>query len=249
MNVSIITVSFNSRATITDTIESIHRQSFDAIEHVIIDGGSSDGTVPLVESEIRSGDHFLTEVDDGIYDAMNKGIDLASGDIIGILNSDDFYVSNQVVERVVEVFEETGCDAVYGNIEFVDQFQKEKVIRTWKSSPYKAGSFRRGWHPPHPSFFVKRKVYERYGLFDLSLRIAADFELMLRFLERYQIKAEFLDKILVRMRYGGESTKSIKNSIIGNREVMRAFQKNYIPVSPLLPALRLMRKLKQFFFR
>jgi len=249
MTASIITVSYNSQSTIEDTISTTQGQQSACIEHVFVDGASSDGTVALVEAKVRKGDVFISEPDDGLYDAMNKGIGLASGDIIGILHSDDFYYSDKVIRHVVDTFESTGCDAVYGNLEFVDAVDTDKVIRVWKSSPFHSGSFRKGWHPPHPTFFVKREIYEKYGSFDTTFNISADFELMLRFIEKHRIHVEYLDEVLVRMRYGGESTGSLKKIIEGNRNVLRAFKKNGIPVSPLYPVLRLLPKLKQFIIK
>lgn len=249
MKISIITVSYESFDTIGSTISSVQGQSCSQIEHVIVDGDSSDGTVALVRSRIREGDAFISEPDGGLYDAMNKGLGMASGDIIGILNSDDFYASDQIIEKVVQKFGETGCDAVYGNLEFVDAGNTGHVIRVWKSSLYKPGSFQKGWHPPHPTFFVRREVYEKYGLFDTSFNVSADFELMLRFIEKYCIHIEYLDEVLVRMRYGGESTGSVSKIIEGNRNILRAFKKNGFSVSSFYPVVRFWPKLKQFICR
>lgn len=247
IKVSIITVSYNSVSTIGDTIESVQGQSYAPVEHIFIDGGSTDGTVSQVQSRIRNCDILVSEPDKGIYNAMNKGVHLASGEIIGILNADDFYYSEEVIDHVVETFHKTGCDAVYGNMDFVCEHAPERIVRHWQSTAYKRGSFRFGWHPPHPTFFVKKEVYERFGDFDQSFRISADFDLMLRFIEVHQVKVEFMDEALVYMRYGGVSTKSLKNMIIGNIEVMKSLKKNNIPLSPFYPLYRLLPKVKQFF--
>lgn len=245
MKISIITATYNSEKTITHTLKSVAAQTYPHIEHIIIDGGSSDKTMELVRS-FSSVSKSISEPDKGIYDAMNKGIRLATGSIIGILNSDDFYASDDIIEKVVSRFNETDCDALYGNLDFVDPINTKKVVRRWKSSPYTLGSFRRGWHPPHPTFFVKKDIYEKYGLFDTDLQVSADFEIMLRFIEKFQIKVDFFDETIVKMRYGGESTGSLKNILRGNRNVLLAFKKNGISVSPLYPLLRLLPKLKQF---
>jgi glycosyltransferase involved in cell wall biosynthesis len=180
---------------------------------------------------------------------MNKGIAIADGDIIGILNSDDFYASTNILQQVVQLFETTGCDAIYGNLDFVAPGNIAKVIRYWKSSPYISGSFQKGWHPPHPTFFVKREVYAKYGLFDTSLEISADFELMLRFIEKNKITTQYLNNTIVKMRYGGVSTTSLKGIIAGNNNVLKAFRKNQISISSFYTIQRVVMKLKQFLKR
>ena len=246
---SIITATYNSAAHIADCIASVNKQNYSNVEHIIIDGDSKDSTLEIIKSVPNRITKIISELDNGIYDAMNKGIILAKGDIIGILNSDDFYASNDILEMICKKFEATGCDAFYGNLDFVDSKDTKKVIRHWKSSPYISGSFKKGWHPPHPTFFIKREIYERYGLFDTSLNVSADFELMLRFIEKHKIKVEYLNETIVKMRYGGESTGSLKKIIEGNRNVMKAFRKNGIKISPFYPAIRLIPKIKQFILK
>jgi len=219
------------------------------IEHIIIDGASSDNTIQEIKNTSNRISKIISEPDRGIYDAMNKGIALATGDIIGILNSDDFLASNEVISKIVEKFENEKCDAVYGDLDFVASNDPNKIVRQWKSSPYVKGSFRKGWHPSHPTFYVKREIYEKFGNFDISLNVSADFELMLRFIEKNQIKVHYLNETIVKMRYGGESTGSFKKIIEGNRNIMKAFKKNNIPVSPFYPIIRLLPKLKQFFIK
>lgn len=249
MKISIITATYNSAAHVEDCITSVNNQSFENINHIIIDGKSTDETINIINALPNRVTNIVSEPDRGIYDAMNKGIKCASGDIIGILNSDDFYSSEKIVSAVVGVFEKTGCDAVYGNLDFVDAEKTEKVIRHWNSKRYKDGSFTKGWHPPHPTFFVKKEVYEKYGTFDISLDVSADFELMLRFIEKHRIHAEYLNEVLVKMRYGGESTGSLSKIIEGNRNILKAFRKNGIYVSPFYPIVRLLPKIKQFITR
>jgi len=249
MKISIISATYDSAPTIASCINSVNKQTHSYIEHIIIDGVSKDNTLEIIKATPNRVTKIISEPDQGIYDAMNKGIKLATGDIIGILNSDDFYATSDIIQKVVERFKEANCDAVYGNLDFVDQTNTEKIIRHWQSSPFIPDSFKKGWHPPHPTFFVRKEIYDRYGLFDISLNVSADFELMLRFIEKHQIKVSYLDETIVKMRYGGESTGSLKKIIEGNRNIMRAFKKNGIKVSPFYPALRLIPKLKQFISR
>lgn len=249
MKVSIITGTFNSQSTIVSCIESVNNQSFSNIEHIIIDGQSSDITVDKIKSTPNRVSKIVSEPDNGIYDAMNKGIRLAKGDIIGILNSDDFYASDSIIETIAAIFQDTGCDSVYGNLDFVLQNDTSKIIRHWESSPFIPGSFSKGWHPPHPTFFVKKEIYSKYGLFDVSLDVSADFELMLRFMERHKISTYFLNETIVKMRYGGESTGSISKIIKGNQNILKAFKKNNIKVSPFYTINRLISKAIQFIRR
>lgn len=249
MRISIVTATYNSSKFIKANLGSINEQTYPNVEHLIVDGVSTDKTLDIIRATPNRVVNVISEPDQGIYDAMNKGISLATGQIVGILNSDDFYATPDVIQKIAKRFEKTNCDAVYGNLDFVDQTNTEKIIRHWQSSPFIPGSFKRGWHPPHPTFFVRKEIYDRYGLFDISLDVSADFELMLRFIEKHQIKVSYLDETIVKMRYGGESTGSLKKIIEGNRNIMRAFKKNGIKVSPFYPALRLIPKLKQFISR
>jgi len=234
MKISIITITYNSEKTIKDTIESILNQTYKNVEYIIVDGKSNDMTIEIVKSYKNKISKFISEKDNGIYDAMNKGLELATGDIIGILNSDDVYFDKYVIEGVVKRFKEKFVDSVYGDLYYVEENDVNKVVRYWKSSHFIEGSFAKGWHPPHPTFFVKREVYEKYGFFDLEMKVSADFELMLRFLEKYDISTTYLPKVLVRMRTGGESNKSIKNIIAGNKSILRAFDKNGIKVNKFM---------------
>lgn len=233
MKVSIITVVWNNADTIKDAIESVLNQTYKNIEYIIVDGGSTDGTIEIIQSYGNKISKFISEKDEGIYDAMNKGIKLATGDIVGILNSDDFYKSNDVIETVVREFISKDIDCLYGDLEYVDKNDTSKVIRYWKSNPYKEGLFQKGWHPPHPTFFVKREIYYKYGMFNTNFKIAADYELMLRFLEKYKIKSSYIPKVLVRMRLGGASNKSVINIIKANIECYKAWKVNNLRVNPI----------------
>jgi glycosyltransferase involved in cell wall biosynthesis len=244
--VSIITAVFNNARTLASAIESVRAQTYPAIEHIIIDGGSTDGTLEVIERYRAGFAKVVSEPDRGIYDAMNKGIARATGDIVGILNSDDFYASPRVIETVVRTMEEKGVDVVWGDLEYVGSEDTTRVVRHWRSSPYAHGKFRRGWMPPHPTFFVRRSLYERYGHFRDELRIAADYELMLRFLEKERVSSCHIPEVLVRMRVGGASNRSVANIIRANREAWRAWKMNELPVSPLTIILKLGQKLLQF---
>lgn len=240
MKISIITATYNSGATLRDTLESVLRQSYNDYEVIIIDGGSKDDTRQIVDEYIPRFNGRLkwhTGKDRGLYDAMNKGIARATGDVVGILNSDDFYAGPGVLAAIAE-----GCgdvDAVYGDLDFVDADDTGRVVRQWRGSQHTPGAFLKGWHPAHPTFYARREFYDRFGGFDISFDVSADFELMLRFLEKGQLSSRYLPVTFVKMRMGGESTGSIGKIIQGNRNVLRAFRKNGFKV----PSLYLVRRL------
>lgn len=245
MLVSIITATYNSAATITDTLHSVHSQTHPAIEHLIIDGASSDNTLSIVQSAPGQC-RIHSEKDRGIYDAMNKGIAMANGDIIGILNSDDMYTHPLVIEKVVELFEREGCDAVYGDLIYVDAADTAVIKRKWVAGPCSPNSFLYGWMPPHPTFFVKKSVYEQYGSFNLNLFTAADYELMLRFLYRYGIKVAYLQEVMVKMRTGGASNQSIRNRILANKGDRMAWKINGLKPYWFTLYAKPIRKITQF---
>lgn len=237
MKISIITPTFNSGSTIGDTIGSILCQSHTDFEHIIVDGVSSDNTLETIRSNesLYAGRlRLISEPDKGIYDAMNKGIALATGDIVGILNSDDYYSSPDVLECIdKEMTPQT--EAVFANLHFINPADG-RTVRFWKGSP--ARSFRSGWHPAHPTFYARREVFSKLGGFRTDMRIAADFELMIRFIEKNRISTRYIDRDFVTMRTGGASTANLRNIIRGNREIIRAFRLNGIPVSPAVYPLR-----------
>ena len=245
--VSIVTGTYNSAKFIEDCVNSVNKQTYESIEHIIIDGASKDNTVSIIKNTPNKVKKLVSEEDDGIYDAMNKGLKLASGTILGILNSDDFYNNDEVISKIVDAFKDPKIDCVYGDLLYVDQDDTDKVVRKWITGPYKKNCFQKGWHPAHPSFFVRKSVYEKYGYFNLSLDLAADFELMLRFMEKHKIKGTYLPFPMVRMRLGGATNKSIKNIVKGNKECIASFKMNEIKVSGLYPIIRLLPKVKQFF--
>ena len=245
MKISIITVVWNNAKTIKDAINSVLNQSYKDIEYIVIDGSSTDGTIDIVQSY---GDKikFISEKDNGLYDAMNKGIRMATGDVVGILNSDDFYASDKILQIVADEFLKGNIDSVYANLEYIDANDPKRVIRYWRSKKYQEGLFRSGWHPAHPTFFVKKEIYEKYGVFDLSFKIAADYELMLRFFEKCKITSSYVDEVFVKMRIGGESNRSIKNIIKANMESYKAWKANGLCINPLRFLLKPFSKIIQF---
>ena len=229
--ITIITVCYNSDKTIKDTLESVKNQNFKNIEHIIIDGMSTDQTLFIVKKypHIKK---IISETDDGIYDAMNKGIEIATGHIIGFLNSDDLYVNNDVISKVVKEFKnDVSIDACYSDLIYVDRHNTSKIIRYVKSSEFKENLFSKGWCPPHPTFFVRRIVYERLGKFDLKYKIAADVDLMMRLLEKYKIKSRYIPEVWVKMRMGGTTNVKLKNICLQNKEIFHSFNKNDLSVN------------------
>ncbi|MGY8987426.1 MAG: glycosyltransferase family 2 protein [Flavobacteriales bacterium] len=247
--ISIITVTFNGEKTIKDTIKSVFSQDYNNIEHIIIDGKSTDRTIDIVKSYGDKISHFISEQDDGIYDAMNKGIRVATGDIIGVLNSDDFYPCNHIISDVVKKFNDHDTDSIYGDLVYVDTEQTYKVTRYWQSKYFSMHKMRRGWTLPHPTFFVKKKVYDEFGLYSIRLKSAADYEMIIRLLYKNKISVQYLPEILVRMRNGGVSNASIWNRLRGNNEDYIAWKMNgFYP--PLFIRIRKpLSKLSQFFKR
>lgn len=222
--VSIITVLLDNRKYIKDAIESVLNQSYPNIEYIVIDGGSSDGSVEIIESYKERIAVFISEKDNGMYDALNKGISRASGDIIGLLNSDDFFESTDVISHVVNGFEKWNCDAIYGDLHYINHSERSDVVRVWNAGPYAPDKFFNGWMPPHPTFYVKREVYEKFGSFNTDLKYAADYELMLRFILKHRIKLSYLPEFMVKMRVGGASNRNLSNRIKANMEDRKAWK-------------------------
>lgn len=245
MKVSIVTVCYNSSATIASAVDSVLAQKCVDLEYIVIDGDSTDGTLKVLLGYGSQITHLVSEPDEGIYDAMNKGVALATGDVVGILNSDDFYADEDVLSAVASAFEDPAVDCVYGDLNYVDAEDTNLVVREWRSQPYTAGAFRRGWHPAHPSFLVRRSVYERHGLFDTGLPIAADYEFMLRVLEKHRLQSVYLPKVLVKMRTGGASNASVGNIAKANLQCWKAWRQNGLGVSPLPVLAKPLSKLKQ----
>lgn len=248
MKISIITATYNSAKTLRDTIESIQQQSYPHIEYLIIDGRSKDNTIAIAKEYNGLVSNIISEPDQGIYDAMNKGISLATGDVVGILNSDDFYAHKEVLARVMSAFQEKKVDTVYGDLQYVEAEKPSQVVRHWRAGDFHYKQFRLGWMPPHPAFFVRRKLYEQYGKFDTSFRSAADYELMLRFLYKHRATAYYIPEIFVKMRTGGMSNANFRHRIRANREDLRAWRVNGLRPYFFTTLLKPVRKLNQFYF-
>jgi len=247
MKISIITAVFNNKSHLRDCIASIVSQSYPNVEHIIVDGGSTDGTLDVIRENDNKIAKWISEPDQGIYDAMNKGISLAGGEVIGILNADDFYADSHVLSKVALSFHDDRISSCYGDLEYVNTANTSRVVRYWHSGHYKAKSFYWGWMPPHPTFFVRRDVYERYGLYNLTLGSAADYELMLRFLVKYRITTAYIPEVLVKMRQGGTSNSSLRNRLRANLMDRMAWSINGIKPYPWTLFLKPLRKVGQFF--
>jgi glycosyltransferase involved in cell wall biosynthesis len=247
MKVSIITPVYNNRKTVEDCIRSVLSQTYQDTEYLVIDGGSTDGTTEVIRPYRAKIALWVSEPDTGIYSALNKGLSLATGEAVGILHSDDIYAHERVVEKVVEAFGKSGADSVYGDLKYVNRNDPKRVIRRWKSSPFIPGKFRYGWMPPHPTFFVKKKVFENYGGFNENLRIAADYELMLRFLEKHRVSTHYLPEVLIHMRMGGISNRGLRNLWTKTREDFLAWKLNGLNSSIYTIPLKNLVKIPQFF--
>jgi glycosyltransferase len=243
--VSIITPVLNSADTIGQCMESIINQSYKNIEYIIIDGGSTDGTLDIIEQKRDRISHFKSEPDNGIYEAMNKGVRASTGYVVGILSADDCYADGSVIRSAVDTILK-GYDSCYGDLQYVKRGNTEKVVRYWKSSEFSRDRFKRGWVPPHPTFFARKEIYDKYGLFNASLKISADYELMLRFLYRYRVSTAYIPKTMVKMRTGGKSTKNIRNIIKGYMECYRAWEMNGLKRSFYTILLKSMSAAPQF---
>ena len=246
MKISIITVCFNSEDTIESTIQSVLNQDYKNIEYILVDGKSTDKTISIIDKYKSRLFKIISEKDEGIYFAINKGIRAATGDVVGILHADDFYADEKIISRVVKEFSEKKTDSVYGDLQYVSRNNPQKIFRSWKSCPYHSKLFLKGWMPPHPAFFVKRKYYEQFGFFNTSFTISADYELMLRFLYKHKITSSYIPEVLVKMRTGGKSNVSIKNRLKANREDLLAWKINGLKPSLFTLVLKPLSKLWQF---
>lgn len=248
MTISIITVVFNAVKTVEETLRSVSSQSYPDIEHIVVDGASTDGTLPLLK-KYRDRIRFVSEPDRGVYDGMNKGLSQAGGDIIGFLNADDVYEHNDVLKRVAEVMSDPEIDACYADLVYVDKDDPRRVVRYWKSRPYEEGLFLKGWMPAHPTFFVRRSVYERFGRFDLAYPRQADFELTMRLLHVHKIRVKYVPEIFVRMRTGGLSNSSWLGILKGNLEAYQALKKHSRKAAPFFVFRKILSRIPQFLAR
>lgn len=249
MKITVITIAYNAADTIEETIKSVLDQDCKNLEYIIVDGASNDQTLEIVRKYDASISKVVSEPDTGVYDAMNKGLNLATGDVIAILNADDTYAHPKVLSRVLASLEASGADSCYGDLIYVSRTHSEKTTRTWIAGPYRRESFLNGWMPPHPSFFAKRKLYQKYGMFNTQLKTSADYELMLRFLFRYNVSTVYINEILVKMKVGGQSNASLKNRIKANQEDRLSWEINGLKPGNLTLIKKPLRKVLQFWKR
>jgi glycosyltransferase involved in cell wall biosynthesis len=249
MKISLITVSYNSESTIKDTIDSILAQDHPDIEYIIVDGKSKDTTVEIIKSYGGRIAKWISEPDKGIYDGMNKGLAMATGDVVGMLNSDDFYFDNTIISQVAMAFADEQVDAVFGNLVFVDPKNLKKSIRSYSSKRWHPGKFARGFMPAHPTFFVRRKYYEKFGLFKTDYKIASDYEMLIRLLYVNKLNYKYLPITMVVMRKGGVSSSGIRSNIVLNNEIKRACNENGIKTNLPLIYLKYFTKIFELINR
>lgn len=247
IQVTIITVVLDNMAFIRDAIESVVSQDNVTVQYIVIDGGSNDGSLEVIKSFGDKISIVVSEPDDGMYDAMNKGLALATGDVIGFLNADDFYANANVLAQVSQAFKNTGCEVLYADLDYVSRTNKEQVVRKWRSGAFNRPSFKLGWMPPHPTFFAKKEIYERLGGYNNQLQTAADYELMLRFCYFNQTKVSYLPQVIVKMRLGGQSNRSFKNRLKANLQDRNAWVINGQPAPWYTLLLKPLSKIKQYF--
>jgi glycosyltransferase len=248
MKVSIITVTYNSAKYLQECIDSVVNQTYGSIEHIVIDGASTDGTLAIIKQYSNHIAKWISEGDKGIYDAINKGMALASGDIVGILNSDDMLASKDVISQVVKCFQEHKVDSLYGDLVYVDQRNTKKIIRYWKGLSYSRSRFNYGWMPAHPTFYFRRDLLCDLGGYESHYFTAADYEFMARYLYRYRISARYLPLLIVKMRVGGESNRNIVNRLRANRRDYLAMKINNIPFPHIASILKPIIKVRQFYY-
>jgi glycosyltransferase involved in cell wall biosynthesis len=245
--ISIITVCYNSAETIESTLKSVVSQDYGNIEYILVDGQSTDGTLNIIDRYKEKITILVSEKDGGIYFAINKGIALATGEVIAILHADDFYTDASVISKVMSSFQASALDTLYGDLQYVDRRESSRIIRNWKAGAYNVQSFLKGWMPPHPSFFVRKSCYTKYGFYNTQLKSSADYELMLRLLYKHKCSTCYVPEVLVKMRVGGQSNKSLMNRYKANREDRRAWKINGLDPHLLTFIRKPLSKLKQFF--
>jgi len=246
LKISVVTAVFNRESTIAETIDSVAAQDYPNVEHVIQDGGSKDGTLDVINRVSGAGVQLESARDGGIYDGINKGISRTTGDIVGLMHSDDLFANSQVLSHLAKTFQDPEVDGVYGDLDYVAEDDITRVIRKWRSGAYDPAKLRRGWMPPHPTLYMRREVFDRWGLYDTSFRIAADYDAMLRYLVKGQIKLAYIPEVFVKMRVGGESNASVKKIFQKSREDYRAIRSNGVGGLGAL-AMKNFSKIQQFF--
>ena len=247
LRISIITVCYNSAETIEATIQSVVSQDYHNLEYIVVDGASTDDTGTILERYKNNITTLISEKDDGIYFAINKGIAAATGDVIAILHADDFYTNSQVISTVMQTFERKKTDTVYGDLQYINRLEPTSIIRNWKAGEFYPALFLKGWMPPHPSFFVKKECYDKHGVYNTQLRSSADYELMLRLLYKYKCSTTYLPEVFVKMRVGGQSNVSFVNRLKANQEDRTAWKLNNLQPSLFTFIRKPLSKLKQFF--
>ena len=246
LKISVVTAVYNRKRTISDAIKSVQTQTYKTVEHIIQDGGSTDGTLDMAQRLLTPSMKIESVPDEGIYDAINKGLARATGDVIGLMHSDDFFASQTVLEDVAATFQDPSIDGVYGDLDYVAEADTDKIIRRWRSSQYDQSSLAKGWMPPHPTLYLRRAVFDTWGTYDTSYQIAADYDAMLRYLAKGKIRLAYVPKVFVKMRVGGESNRSIARIIRKSSEDYRALKTNGIGGVGAL-ARKNLSKIKQFF--
>ena len=248
MKISIITATFNRVDTVAQALASVQGQTWKQVEHIVIDGASTDGSLPVIEAQRDRLAVLVSEPDRGMYDALNKGIQRATGDVVGFLHSDDLFADEKVLARIAAAFEDPDVEAVYGDLQYVSKDDPDVVVRYWRSGKFSQSRLGWGWMPPHPTLYVRRSVYQRLGGFDLRYRIAADYDTMLRFLGKGKVRAAYIPEVLVKMRLGGASNRSVNNIVRKSWEDYLVLRRNGVGGVGAL-AWKNMRKVKQFFVR
>ena len=246
MKISIVTVTFNAERFIESCVRSVINQTYVNIEYIIVDGSSQDATLHILNRYNDKINKIVSEKDKGMYDALNKGIKMATGEVIGLLNADDFFASDNVVANIGKAFEESKADVLYGDLWYVDQNDTDKALRKWKSKPYKQGMFQWGWMPAHPTFYAKKELFEKLGYYRLDMGSAADYELMIRFLHKHKVKSVYLPEVMVKMRAGGMSNSSVEARLKANKADLEAMKINGIRFPRLAAFLKPVRKIPQF---
>jgi glycosyltransferase len=249
MKVSIITATYDSSQTISNCIISINNQRYLNIEHLIIDGASTDDTVKIIRNQPNRVFLMVSEPDKVVYEALNKGLKYATGDIIGVLHSDDMFGSEKTISNIVETFKRTKADVIYGDLAFVQRDNTTKMLRYWKSGPFSKMKLNRGWMPPHPTVFMRREVYEKYGCFDVSFSISSDYDLLLRVFQDSALKFEYMPELITKMRIGGISTGTFKNTFKKSKEDYLVLKKNKILFPLLVVVLKILFKIPQLLKR
>lgn len=245
LKISIITVVYNAESTIRSCIESVLKQDYNNVEYILIDGGSTDTTINVIESYKSRIDHFTSEPDKGIYDAMNKGIKIATGDVIGMLNADDTFTDETVLGVIADAFKKNNADITYGDLDYIDA--DGKVIRKWRSGQFTRWSLAFGWMPPHPTFYCRRYIFEKYGLYSLEYGSAADYQFILNCLYVNKLSAFYIKKVIIKMKIGGISNKSLSNRVKGLLFDLKAMKNARIPLPVIALVIKPVRKIIQFF--